>query len=242
MSIEKDIAVPSELRVSARRGLKTLWSPRVYIQPRGTVLRPPAPSKVRQAPVFPRAVCFPFMGNIAAFILPFYLLSTLSYFCISLSFVFFVFFLSCLLLAVMLVHLFLFYSSLLSHFIFHFASFSSLFLSSHLSVYCVLFRVCFFVSSFPYILHVIFSVLFRCPYFNANISVLLICVSFFVCVCLSFFFHVGFFVCLPFSHLCVFVFVYSLYLVCLINLVSVYIYTRLFYGVCIFRDFLRVCA
>lgn len=95
---------------------------------------------------------------------------------------------SCLLLAVMLVPLFLFYSSLLSHFIFHFASSSSLFLSSYLSVYCVLFRVCFFVSSFPYILHVIFSVLFRCPYFNANISVLLICVSFFVCVCLSVFF------------------------------------------------------
>lgn len=82
MSIEKDIAVPSELRVSARRGLKTLWSPRVYIQPRGTVLRPPAPSKVRQAPVFPKAVCFPFVGNIAAVLLPFHLLATLSYFCL----------------------------------------------------------------------------------------------------------------------------------------------------------------
>lgn len=182
MSIEKDIAVPSELRVSARRGLKTLWSPRVYIQPRGTVLRPPAPSKVRQAPVFPKAVCFPFVGNIAAFILPFYLLATLSYFCISLSFVFFVFFSFLLTSRCYVSSLISLLLLIFSHFIFHFASSSSLFLSSYLSVYCVLFRVCFFVSSFPFILHVIFSVLFRCPYFNANISVLLICVSIFVCL------------------------------------------------------------
>lgn len=53
----------------------------------------------------------------------------------------------------------------------------------------------------------------------------------YICVCLSVLFHVGLFVCLPFSHICLFVFVNSLYLVCLINLLSVYIYTCLFYGV-----------